>query len=615
MDRKALIVIVVSFLLLLLWYPLMNRLYPPPPVEPRPPVTERVPDGPDAPRIPAPSPDAPPRTVLVDPEAPEELVQVENERAIFTFTSHGGGLKLVELKDHWETVVCRVDRAVPARYASLNTRAPIPALSLLGGGALQENGVYQVRREGQHRVIAEKLLENGLSIVKDFRIGRARIAGFEIGTNYLLTAEVRLENRSGQPIALPEQQWVTGTATPLGLRDETQVMGVFWYDGNRSDHVRPGWFQDSFFRRARGVEYTGGNHDVAWTAVHNQFFTLAVVPEVPAPRVSIRRVDLPPPSEEVIAANSGVMVRPYGLQTALVYPGTVLGPNESISRNYTIFAGPKEYNTLARIGKHMENELDRVMEFGGFFGFFSQFLLISMNGLHGLFGFGYGLAIICITIVIKLLFWPLTNASTRSMKRMAALQPQMKALQEKYKEDPKKMNQKLMEFMRENKVNPLGSCLPLLLQLPIFIGFFKMLRSAVELRGESFLWVCDLSQADTIFVIPGLNFPVNPLPIIMGVTMLFQARLTPVAPTMDPLQQKILKYMPLMFIVILYSMSAGLVLYWTINNVLTILQMKVTKVHEPAAPASATPGKTATAPGKPSQPGPTLRHKPKKKKK
>jgi YidC/Oxa1 family membrane protein insertase len=170
------------------------------------------------------------------------------------------------------------------------------------------------------------------------------------------------------------------------------------------------------------------------------------------------------------------------------------------------------------------------------------------------------------------------------MKRMAALQPQMKEIQEKYKEDPKKMNLKLMEFMKENKVSPVSGCVPMLLQIPVFFGFYTMLQGAIELRGAHFLWATDLSTADTVWVIPGFGFPVNPLPLIMGLTMLWQARMTPPSPGMDPMQQKIMKYMPLMFMVFLYNFSAGLTLYWTVQNLLTIAQMKLTKGGSTPAP-------------------------------
>jgi YidC/Oxa1 family membrane protein insertase len=222
-----------------------------------------------------------------------------------------------------------------------------------------------------------------------------------------------------------------------------------------------------------------------------------------------------------------------------------------------------------------------------------------MNWLHSALKISYGWAIIVITIIIKLAFWPLTQASTRSMKRLQALQPQMNAIREKYKDDPAKMNKKTMEFMREHKVSPLGGCLPMLLQIPVFFGFFMMIQSAVELRGARFLWIGDLTHTDTLFVIPGLGFipffgiagvglPFNLLPLLMGATMLWQSHLTPPSPGMDPTQQKIMRYMPLMFLAFLYNYSAGLTLYWTVQNLLSILQTYLTRTApEPAAVAKA----------------------------
>src|SRR6185369_963184 len=134
------------------------------------------------------------------------------------------------------------------------------------------------------------------------------------------------------------------------------------------------------------------------------------------------------------------------------------------------------------------------------------------------------------------------------------------------------------------------------LQLPVFLGFYRMIQSAIELRGASFLWVCDLSRPDTLFIVPGLNFPFNPLPLVMGVTMLWQARLTPPSPGMDPMQQKIMKYMPLMFLFILYNFSAGLTLYWTVQNLLTIAQMKLTRAKDPAPATPAPPARPASSP-------------------
>jgi YidC/Oxa1 family membrane protein insertase len=160
------------------------------------------------------------------------------------------------------------------------------------------------------------------------------------------------------------------------------------------------------------------------------------------------------------------------------------------------------------------------------------------------------------------------------------------------------MNKKLMEFMREHKVSPLGGCMPMLLQMPVFIGFFYMIQSAIELRGAGFLWVADLSQPDTLFFIPGLNFPFNLLPLLMGATMLWQSHMTPPSPGMDPMQQKMMRYMPLMFLVFLYNFSAGLTLYWTVQNLLSIAQMKLTKTAQPVPVAGAPAAGTMLPPKK-----------------
>jgi YidC/Oxa1 family membrane protein insertase len=583
MDRKSLIILALSLVLLMLWYPLTNRLFPPRPLPPEieQPQTDAAPKPQDPLQPPATSlsPAAPSTGPLVKSYLPEQTLTLQTADAFYTFTSHGGGLKSIALKRYPATVERRRRDSAPPRLATLNAPAPAPVLAILGGETVQGDGVFTLRQYGDG-VRAEKALPSGLYMIKEFLPG----------TNYQIKASVRIENRSGEEVTLPPQEWIVGTATPIGRRNEGAMLGFEWYDGSRTDHVGESWFANRTLGCIPGTPrslYVRGSSNVVWAAVHNQFFTLIAKPSRPAPAIVGRTVPLPPPTKDEITADPRAFLNPVGYETALVYPQSVLAPNEVIEEQFSIYAGPKEYRILARLPENQE----LVMGFGGFFGFFAKALLLSMNGLHAL-ALPYGIAIIVITVIIKLLFWPLTNASTRSMKRMAELQPQMKALQEKYKDDPRKMNMKLMEFMKEHKVSPLGGCLPMLLQIPVFFGFYKMLQSAIELRGATFLWAFDLSQPDTIAIIPGLNFPLNLLPIIMGVTMLWQARLTPVSPGMDPVQQKIMKYMPLMFVFFLYNFSAGLTLYWTVQNLLTIAQMKITKTH-PSTPAANAPAKVA----------------------
>lgn len=601
MDRKAILIIVACFVLMLLWPALVDRIFPPPPrpagatnqlgqvtAPPAPTGAPTQTSGSAPTEPPAITAPSVPSLAWQPPTVPEELVTVETAEARYLFTSHGGGLKQVELKKFPATVACGRKAAAARALVALNAGAPVPALALLGGAALEDHTPFRLSRTAEG-VRAEKTLSNGLRVVKEFLPL----------TNYLLTARVRLENTGSAPVTLPAAEWVIGTATPVNPRDTGQLLGLQWYDGERAQFIDNAWFLNAPAWGCGCVpgtprfEYRSpGMSNVVWAAAHNQFFVMIGAPRTNAPAVLARKINLPPPSAAELAEDRRVVAQPFGIQAALVYPGVALPPGAAVDWEMEVFAGPKEYHTLARL-KHNQ---DLAMRFTTFFGWFARVLLLGMNGLHSL-GLSYGLAIIGITVIIKLLFWPLTQASSRSMKRMAALQPQMKEIQEKYKDDPRKMNQKLMEFMKQHKVNPLGGCLPILLQIPVFIGFYQMLQSAIELRGARFLWACDLSQPDTVAVLFG--FPINPLPLIMGATQLWQARLTPVSPGMDPVQQKLMQYMPLLFIVILYNFSAGLALYWTVQNLLSILQMKLIKNLKD--PVTSPPG-PPTRPGRPGGP-------------
>jgi YidC/Oxa1 family membrane protein insertase len=508
---------------------------------------------------------------IFDTNIPEQMIVLTNARARYTFTSRGGGLKLVELIDYPETVSARWKKqnGNPTNsVATLNTRAPVPILTILGDPSFVGDGNFTLTNTDDG-VRAEKTLTNGLVLLKEFHLG----------SNYLINASVRFTNTSAKPLALPAQEWVVGTATPMGPDDNGFTEGAMWFDGTKPQDESLAYFSTNttflfFFPRTPKTEYRAGAGNVVWAAAHNQFFALLAMPEKPAQQIVAFPVTLPLfPNVEPIPGTQP----PQGVQTALVYPAQTLAANSSVEWQITFFAGPKEYRTLARIGEEFKNRADLVMQFG-FFGFFAKALLLGMNWLHDLMPkVSYGWMIVLITVIIKMTFWPLTAASTRSMKRMQTLAPELKALKEKYKDDPQKFTQKQMELWKKNKVSPMGGCLPMLIQTPVFIGFFTMLRSAIELRGAHFLWVADLSKPDTLFMIPGLNFPFNLLPLLMGGAMLWQSHLQPPSPGMDPAQAKMMKYLPLMFLVFLYNYSAGLALYMTVNYLLTIVQTKLTK--------------------------------------
>jgi len=593
MDRKAILILVVCYVLLMLWPQVVRQLYPPRPRSGG--VTNLVSQFPTG-AVPAtvPAVAAAPATAAGGLPAPwlarlggvaeaAQAVRFTNAHARYFFTSRGGGLERVELIQYPETITRRRRDAATNRVATLNAAAPVPVLAVLGEG-LSDDGQFELQHTGAV-VHATKALTNGLVVTKQFTVT----------TNYLIAATVRLENRAAAPLALPAQEYAVGTATPMGPDDDGSAVGLMWFNGAKNEDISAGWFANRtlgcFPGTPRSV-YSAGQSNVVWASAHNQFFALVAMPRQPAQQVVARQIDLPRPADGDPRAQAHPA--PKGYVTTLVYPATTLAPGQALERQMFLFAGPKEYRTLARVAAEFGNGVDAVMGFGGFFGFFAKALLLAMNWLHDMFRMGYGWAIIAITVIIKALFWPLTQVSTHSMKRLQALQPQMKALQEKYKDDPVKMNKKLMEFMKEHKVSPLSGCLPTLVQMPVFIGFFYMIRSAIELRGARFLWIADLSKPDTLFELGG--FPVNLLPLIMGATMLWQSHMTPASPGMDPVQQKMMKYLPLMFLVFLYNFSAGLTLYWTVQNLLSIVQMKLTLATQAAAPV--TPAAPRTLPPK-----------------
>lgn len=598
MDKKTLLIFAASFVLLLIWWPFVNTVLYPPEKRQLPETSDKSTQTPgttteadqgNSPRIlpgeTTPSLASAPFSEPI-PSFAKKSEALENEEAKYWFNNVGGGIQWVDLKRYPNETGCgkREEQGAESQFAQLNPWAEAPILGLRLGKTSWIQGYEISKRAGAVTMSRELSGElEGVRVEKEFVVA---------DNNYLVRAKTRIVNHSGETKHIPAQKWTAGTATPMSAKDNGHLMGVLFFDDSKIKRVKQNWFENrtlGCFPGQPRPEFHSGNENVPakWVSVENQFFAITVLPkERPADQVESRRLNLNLPSAE-----SAEFKVKRGFQTELVFEAKSLSPNEEIECEFEIFAGPKKYDILAQLSTVFGKELkDGIMSFGGFFGAFAKALLLSMNWLHGL-GLSYGLSIVVITFLIKLLFWPLTQASTRSMKRMAALQPQMKEIQEKYKGEPQKMNKKLMAFMRENRVSPLGGCLPILLQLPVFFGFYTMLQSAIELRGAGFLWTCDLSKPDTIFIIPGLDLPFNLWPILMGAAQLWQMSMTPPSPGMDPMQQKIMKYMPLMFVFILYNFSAGLALYWTVQNLLSIVQMKLTKNE----PVSATPKKAAPA--------------------
>jgi YidC/Oxa1 family membrane protein insertase len=242
-------------------------------------------------------------------------------------------------------------------------------------------------------------------------------------------------------------------------------------------------------------------------------------------------------------------------------------PGGEVKREILIYAGPLYHSELKEVGQGFEKILSH-----GFFGIFKLWLLAALLWANKVTG-NYGWAIILVTCALKLVLTPFTHMSFQSMKKMQAVQPKVKALQERYKNDQTKLSQEMMSLYKKHKVNPMGGCLPMVLQIPVFIAFYHLLVQSVELQGAPFIfWITDLSAPDRLwrlpFSLPVLGDGINLLPLLMLGSMVWQQRLTP--QTGSPEQQKIMLIMPIVFGFIFYNLPSGLVLYWFVNNVLSI---------------------------------------------
>ncbi|SFR48439.1 YidC/Oxa1 family membrane protein insertase [Marinobacter gudaonensis] len=366
--------------------------------------------------------------------------------------------------------------------------------------------------------------ESGVKITKRYQFERN---SYEIDVRYLV------DNQSGQPW----QANFTGKIVRDQSPDPTSQasMGIQAFLGlvisSPEDPYEKFDFSD--------LQETRINQSITngWLAFLQHYFLSAWVPErdVPAQFQTTRR------------GSNYVM--------GFVYPATTVAPGETAEVGARAYVGPKIIDRL----ENMAPNLDRTVDFGWLF-FISLPLFIILEWFHSLVG-NWGVAIILLTVLVKGVFFHLSATSYRSMARMRAVAPQLTRLKELYGDDRQRMSQEMMALYKREKINPLGGCLPILVQMPVFIALYWVLFESVQLRHAPFmLWINDLSQMDPYFI----------LPILMGASMFLQMSLNPTPP--DPMQAKIMKLMPLIFTVFFLWFPAGLVLYWLVNNILSIAQ-------------------------------------------
>ncbi len=502
---------------------------------------------PIAPAAPAPAPVFPAQTASLTSTGKKK------DRAEFFFNNDAGGIESVQLLMH---------RAENSAAISLNhdPRMPIGALATTPGVAL---GGFQMAADAAKGIVTFTRKDaDGLEIEKKFTLAPPG----SVQAPYLVDLEVTFRNPGAAPVVRAPYFLSIGAASPIHQRDLPSNTRFDWSSKGKMTGRDVNSFNASsiplvgYQTRPAQPSFTEAVPAVDWAAVTSQYFC-TILSTLDVKGASVWAAPF--------VASEPVPGQPiHGIQGELGFPGFTLEAGKSLTQKFQIYAGPKEIARLDALGSNEE----AVMNFG-MFGFISRFLLWGMNLLHDVLFGSYAAAIVVLTLIIKSCLWPLQNKATNSMKRMSALSPKMTELREKYKDDPTKMNEELMKLYRDYGVNPFSGCLPMLVQIPIFFGLLGMLGSAIELRNSSFLWIHDLSQPDTFTHI--LGFPINVLPLVMAGTMIWQMSLTP--KTGDAMQQRMLMFMPVIFVVFAYNYAAALSLYWTTNNLFSIVQLYFTR--------------------------------------
>ncbi len=613
MNKKDVLILVALFGLWLLWGPI-DRNFIKPVFFPDSPATEtvdmaepaevepRVVEA-DPARVPVPvaeshvalrAPDVerPVRPVTEpdmpepEPDATEQVAVLENEYVRVRFSSRGGAIRDITLKEYPEFN----EEDSPAIVMDFGD---VPALSIDGlAGLTPRHDLTMTPLPGGEGVRFSADLEYGLRFVREIRMS----------DDYVFELRDTFSNTSDHALAMPPYGVRTGRMEPMPGVSSTYGMIPLGVDTllpaesvkRWGKDIQNRWLKESTAERIRQPLNTPAD----WVAVKNKYFVQSLRPRSPDTENCI-----------IYAEREGLTRQPAVVWAVLQFPEKALSVGETFTREFEFYVGPQKIDRLSALGYHQ----DKIMELGWPpIRFFARVLMVGLTFLYGIFS-NYGVSIMLLTVIIRVVFWPLTHKGTESMRRMQDLAPLMKELNEKHKDDPQKRQQAIMEMYKEHKVNPLGGCLPMLVQIPVFIGLFYLLRTAIDLRFAGFLWISDLSEPEGILA-DVLPLPLNILPIFMAITMFFQQKLTPTPSSGDERQQQMhtmmMRFMPIMMLFMLYNFASGLALYWSTQNVLMIVQQllyrrRLAKKKEaegtaavPAAPGKAPKKKYAGKPRK-----------------
>ncbi|HON23059.1 MAG TPA: membrane protein insertase YidC [Syntrophales bacterium] len=530
MDKRTILAIVLSVAVILIY----QLFFVKPPVKPTAVPSKEAVQA-EKKDLPAPPPAASlPRAqqpagkaAAMAAAVPERFITVETPLYSARFTTKGGALQSFKLKGYRQKLNAAAE---PIEMVNVSAGMPRPLTLSFPGSSFDPPGEGMFDSETKsldltggresRQLILRQTVADTMKIEKIFTFYPDR---------YAIDLEVRAANLTAVPLT---QNASLNWSQYVDPKEETDS----W------SHKGPIAFVAKDIERIDVKKIDGGKTlgpNVTWGGFESKYFIAAVIPQNP----SLTSFAITRDNRDLVTV---------GLQG----PKALIPGGQSDSFVYTLFIGPKDYTILKAQNVQLENAID----FGSWLKWLAMPLLIVLKWLYQ-YVHNYGIAIIILTILIKVIFWPLGNKSYESMKKMQKLQPKMKELQEKYKTDRQKLSQETMALYRTHKINPMSGCLPMLIQIPVFFGLYKTLLYAIELRHSPFYWwIQDLSEKDPYYITP----------IIMGGTMWLQQKMTPVGG--DPMQQKIMLWMPVIFTFLFLNFPSGLVIYWLFNNIISIGQ-------------------------------------------
>jgi len=471
-------------------------------------------------------------------------ITLTNDQISVVINPNVGGVTKVDLKSF------KAEDDTTRGYSFPMEQAPLLKVKSLTGYSLLITDSKQV---GNQLVITGKVDGLSVNFTQTFMLSDKKTDADQ----YILKSMVTFQNSSDKPMAVGDLLVGIGAITPLIPGSSSYIYGgetnqrLVWRDHKDED---VDYENAKSIASADGKTFRNGD-ELDWVGLENRYFTTILNS-----------------STRLQAANASAFSLEEGKGHGLVGYGQIqmglLQGGQSKSFGFSAYVGPKKYDLLLALGQDQEDMLDLG------FAFIRPLSKIVLNMLIwlGTMGLNYGLVVIIITVIIKGLFWPITHKSSVSMKKMSSIQPLVKELREKHKGNQQLIQQKTMELYKEHKVNPIGGCLPMFIQIPVFFALYSTFRSAVELRHNSFLWCSDLARPDTVGTL--FSIAINPLAILMVVTMFAQQLLAPTS--VDPNQKKMMLAMPFIMLFFMYDMPAGLTLYWTVSQLLSIVQQHFT---------------------------------------